>query len=63
MAVFLSFTVGMWTLFFCLFQNEHQALTFVHLSNSPHPNLSFTIEKEHMKKLPFWMFSTIVHTD
>ena len=38
---------------FCLFENEHQTLTFLEFVNSQHPNLNFTIEKEHMKQLPF----------
>ena len=38
---------------FCLFENKHQALTFLDFLNSQHPNLNFTIEKEHMKQLPF----------
>ena len=38
---------------FCLFENEHQAQTFLDFLNIQHPNLKFTIEKEHMKQLPF----------
>ena len=38
---------------FCLFENEHQALTFLDFLNSQHPNLKFTIEKQHMKEIPF----------
>ena len=38
---------------FCLFENEHQAQTFFDFLNIQHPNLKFTIEKEHMKQLPF----------
>ena len=38
---------------FCLFENKHQALTFLDFLNSQHPNLNFTIEKEQMKHLPF----------
>ena len=34
---------------FCVFENEHQALTFLDFLNSQHPNINFTIEKEHMK--------------
>ena len=30
---------------FCLFGNEHQALTFLDFSNIQHPNLNFTIGK------------------
>ena len=29
---------------FCLFKNEHQALTFIYFLNIQHPNLNFTIE-------------------
>ena len=38
---------------FCLFENEHQAQTFLDFLNIQHPNLKFTIAKEHMKQLPF----------
>ena len=38
---------------FCLFENEHQPLTFLDFLNSHHPNLNFTIEKEDMKQLTF----------
>ena len=38
---------------FCAFENEHQAMTFLDFLNSQHPNLNFTLEKEHMKQLPF----------
>ena len=38
---------------FCLFENEHQVLTFHDFLNIQHLNLNFTIEKEHMKQLPF----------
>ena len=38
---------------FCVFENEHQAMTFLDFLNSQHPNLNFTLEKEHMKQLPF----------
>ena len=38
---------------FCLFENEHQAQTFLDILNIQHPNLKFTIEREHMKQLPF----------
>ena len=38
---------------FCLFENEHQGQTFLDFFNIQHPNLNFTIEKEHMKQLPF----------
>ena len=38
---------------FCLFENEHQAQTFLDFLNIQHQNLNFTIEKEHMKQLPF----------
>ena len=38
---------------FCHFENEHQALTFLDFLNIQHLNLNFTIEKEHMKQLPF----------
>ena len=38
---------------FFLFENEHQAQTFLDFLNIQHPNLKFTIEKEHMKQLPF----------
>ena len=34
---------------FCVFEHEHQALTFLDFLNSQHPNINFTIEKEHMK--------------
>ena len=37
---------------FCLSENEHQAQTFFDFLNIQHPNLNFTIEKEHMKQLP-----------
>ena len=33
----------------CLFENEHQSLTFLDFLNSQHPSLNFNIEKEHMK--------------
>ena len=38
---------------FCVFENEHQVMTFLDFLNSQHPNLNFTLEKEHMKQLPF----------
>ena len=38
---------------FCLFENEHQALTLLDFLNVQYTNLNFTIEKEHMKQLPF----------
>ena len=38
---------------FCRFENEHKALTFRSSLNIQHSNLNFTIEKEHMKQLPF----------
>ena len=38
---------------FCFFENEHQAQTFLDFLNIQHPNLNFTIEKQHMKQLPF----------
>ena len=38
---------------FCLFENEHQAQTFLDFLNIQHPNLKFTIENEYMKQLPF----------
>ena len=38
---------------FCLFENEHQALTFFDFLKIQHPNLNFTIGKEHKKQLPF----------
>ena len=38
---------------FCVFENEHQALTFLDFLNSQHPNLNFTKAKKHMKQLPF----------
>ena len=38
---------------FRLFENEHQAQTFLDFLNIQHPNLNFTIEKEHMKQLQF----------
>ena len=43
---------------FCVFENEHQALTFLDFLSSHHLNLNFTIEKEHTKQLPFLDFST-----
>ena len=33
---------------FCVFENEHQVLTFLDFLNSQLPNINFTIEKEHM---------------
>ena len=38
---------------FCLLENEHQAQTFLGFLNIQHPNLNLTIEKQHMKQLPF----------
>ena len=38
---------------FCPFENEHQAQTFLDFLNIQPLNLNFTIEKEHMKQLPF----------
>ena len=38
---------------FCLFENEHQIQTFLDFLNIQHPNSNFTIEKEHIKQLPF----------
>ena len=38
---------------FCLFENEHQPLTFLNISNIQYSNLNFNIEKEHTKQLPF----------
>ena len=46
-----------------LFENEHQAQTSLDFLNIQHPNSNFTIEKELMKQLPFWMFSILVQTD
>ena len=43
-----------------LFKNEHQVLTFVDFLNSQHPNLSFTIEKGHLKQFSFWNFLSIL---
>ena len=60
MAGLLNFTIAMWTIFFCDFEIEHQALTFLDFLNSQHPNLNFTIEKQHIK---IWMFSVLVLTD
>ena len=49
---FLNFTVVMWTIFVLLFfENELRAQTF--LKKIQHPNLNFTIRKEHMKQLIF----------
>ena len=53
MADLLNFTVGMWTIFF-VFESDDQALTFLNFLSSQHPNLNFTIEKEHTKQLPFF---------
>ena len=49
--------------YFCLFEDENQTLTFLDFLNSRYPNLSLTTEREHMKQLPFWMFSILVQTD
>ena len=38
---------------FCLFENEHQAQTFLNFLNIQHLNLNFTIERKYMKQLPF----------
>ena len=38
---------------FCLFENEHQALTFVDFLNSQQPEFKFHYRKKHMKQLPF----------
>ena len=38
---------------FCMFENEHPALTFLDFLNSQQLNLNFTIENEYMKQLPF----------
>ena len=38
---------------FCLSENEHQALTFLHFLNIQHARLNFSIEKKHMTQLPF----------
>ena len=38
---------------FRLFENEHQPLTFLNISNIQYSNLNFNIEKEHTKQLPF----------
>ena len=41
---------------FCLFDTEHDATLFFDYINDRHPNISFTMEKEMDKKIPFWMF-------
>ena len=38
---------------FCRFKSDHQALTFPKFLNIQHPNLEFTIEKGHMRQIPF----------
>ena len=38
---------------FYLFENEHQALTFLNFANNKQLNLNFITEKEHIKQLPF----------
>ena len=38
---------------FCLFEKDLQAQTFLDFLNIRHPNLNFTIGKEHLKKLAF----------
>ena len=45
---------GMWAISFVFFQYEHQAMMFLNFLNIQHPNLNFTIEKEHVKQLPFF---------
>ena len=38
---------------FCIFNTEHDALSFFHLLNSQHPNIKFTVEKGNNKMLAF----------
>ena len=38
---------------FCLFHSEHDVIIFFDYSNSRHPNIRFTMEKEAHHKLPF----------
>ena len=38
---------------FCIFDSEEMAESFLSFLNSRHPSLSFTIEKETSKQLPF----------
>ena len=53
MVELLNLTVGMWTIFFVFLK------TSIRILSCQHPNLDFTIEKEHMKQLPFLdVFST-----
>ena len=48
---------------FYVFENEYRTLTFFDFLHIQHPNSNFTIEKEYMRKLPFWTFSKLVQTD
>ena len=38
---------------FCLFNNEHEAMSFFHYLNTQHPNITFTFEKQDNGKLSF----------
>ena len=38
---------------FCLFEKEDLVQTFLGFLNIQHPNLNFTIEKEHVKQFPY----------
>ena len=59
----LNFTVGMCTMF-CLFENEHQVLTFLDFLNIQHPNLNFTTEKRaYETTLIFEWCSILVQTE
>ena len=59
----LIFTVGMGTIFFYLFENKHQALSFLDFLNIQQPNCNFNTEKEHMKQLPFLDVKVLIQTD
>ena len=38
---------------FCLFNNEHEAMSFFHYLNTQHPNIMFTFGKQDNGKLSF----------
>ena len=40
---------------FCVFETERDADLFFNYINSRHPNIRFTMEKDVVHKLPFWM--------
>ena len=45
---------------FCLFNTEHDAISFFDFINSQHPSIKFTMEKETNKVLAFLISALII---